>query len=68
MATTETKENVETLKEELENVKNELEQCKQLLAQYEEAYKLQCEKYSNLFGIYANTVDYTIANTVRKGN
>lgn len=49
------------LKEELVMTKEELTRAKAVIDQYEKAYKAQGEKYNNLFGLFAHTVDYVVA-------
>lgn len=52
--------------EEYEAVKNEFKQTQNELEQYKNAFKEQIEKYNSLFGLFANNIDYIIANTKKK--
>lgn len=58
--------NEEISMEEYNNLKKELKQVESELNQYKNALKEQTERYNTLFGLFANNVDYMIANTKRK--
>lgn len=51
---------LEIIKAELEATKRALEEKTELCNQYEEAYKELSIKYSRLYGILGNTIEYSL--------
>ena len=58
---------IEALQIELENVKKNLEEATQRNNYLENICKEQDERYSRLFGLFANIVDYVVTGQ-KRGN